>query len=73
MSWLNRQKPIDGESTHDTRVEVVVQKSAAKEVVEEAKEVNEKLNRLLVDNGFTLRIYLATGGKLPGRKLKGKG
>lgn len=65
MAWFNRNKtPLgDTEQQHDNRVEVVVHKEAAKEVVQEAIAVNEKLNKLLLDNGFTLKIYLAAGGK----------
>lgn len=30
---------------------------------EEAKEATERLNKLLVQNGITLKIYIAAGGK----------
>lgn len=65
MLWFNRDKKRAGktEQAHDHRVEVVVHQNANKEVVKEAKTVNEQLNRLLLDNGFTLKIYLAAGGK----------
>lgn len=65
MAWFNRNKLPKGdtEQQHDHRVEVVVHQNAAKEVVDEAKSVNEQLNKLLLDNGFTLKIYLAAGGK----------
>lgn len=65
MAWFNRNKSPQGntEQSHDHRVEVVVHQNAAKEVVEEAKTANEMLNKLLLDNGFTLKIYLAAGGK----------
>ena len=68
MSWFNRRKPtIEVEATrakqHDDRVEVVVHKNAAEDAIRKANEANEKLNELLVTNGFTLKIYLAAGGK----------
>lgn len=65
MAWFNRNKLPKGETekSHDHRVEVVVHQNAAKEVVAEAKNVNDQLNKLLIDNGFTLKIYLAAGGK----------
>lgn len=65
MAWFNRNKTPKGatEKSHDHRVEVVVHQNAAKEVIDEAKTVNEQLNKLLLDNGFTLKIYLAAGGK----------
>lgn len=65
MAWFNRNKIPKGETegSHDRRVEVIVQQNATHEVVKEAKSVNEKLNKLLLENGFTLKIYLAVGGK----------
>lgn len=70
MGLFNRkQKPdMNIESHHDTRVEVVVHKNAAKDAVVKAKEANKHLNELLVQNGFTLKIYLAAGGKPPKTK-----
>lgn len=72
MAWFNSNKKPDGdtEESHDHRVEVVVHQNAAKEVAEEAKQVNKQLKKLLEDNGFTLRIYLATGGKIKHKKAK---
>lgn len=65
MAWFNRNKTPKGdtEKSHDHRVEVVVHQNATKEVVEEAKTANKMLNTLLLDNGFTLKIYLAAGGR----------
>lgn len=73
MAWFNRNKTPKGntELSHDRRVEVVVHQNAAKEVVEEAIAVNEKLKNLLDENGFTIKIYLAAGGKMkPVQKRK---
>lgn len=69
MAWFNRNKTPKGdtEESHDHRVEVVVNQNATKEFVDEAKAVNAQLNRLLLDNGFTLKIYLAAGGKIKKR------
>lgn len=65
MAWFNRNKTPEGETEtrHDDRVEVVVHQNAVKEVVEEARVVNEKLKKLLDENHFTLKIVLAAGGK----------
>lgn len=65
MAWFNRNKTPEGdtEARHDDRVEVVVHQNATKEAVHEANEANKHLNKLLVENGFTLKIYLAAGGK----------
>lgn len=72
MSWFNRNRKPTGETeiSHDHRVEVVVHQNAAKDVVKEAKAVNEHLNKLLIENGFTLKIYLAAGGQLPSKPEK---
>lgn len=65
MLWFTRKNKPTGQTelSHDHRVEVVVHQNATKKVVDEAKTVNEQLNQLLLDNGFTLKIYLAAGGK----------
>lgn len=72
MAWFNRNKKPEGntEKSLDHRVEVVVHQNAAKEVIDEAKTVNEQLNKLLLDNGFTLKIYLAAGGKTKKRVIR---
>lgn len=44
----------------DSGVEVVAHKRATKRTIEQTKKVNEQLNKLLVANGFTLKIYLST-------------
>lgn len=55
-----------------SRVEVEVDKNANKEVKEKASEINTHVNDLLVQNGFTLKIYLAAGGQLHHKKAGGK-
>jgi negative regulator of genetic competence, sporulation and motility len=68
MKWFNRDKKptVEVQATRvqaeDDRVEVVVHKNATNEALAKADEANQKLNELLVTNGFTLKIYLATGG-----------
>lgn len=46
-------------------VEVEPHQQARQEVVEKTKKVNEHLKELLVENGFTIKIYLAAGGSNP--------
>lgn len=46
-------------------LEIVAHDDARKEVVEKAKQVNNHLKELLVENGFTIKIYLAAGGRPP--------
>lgn len=43
----------------DPIVEITANEDAKKEVIEEAKNASNKLNELLVQNGFTIKIYLA--------------
>lgn len=52
-----------------SRVEVELDKTASRQAAEKAKLANQHLNEILVNNGFTLKIYLATGGK-PKRKRR---
>lgn len=67
MSWFKKKQipavEITNTEDHDNRVEVVVHKNATQESVVKAEEANQKLNDLLIENGFTLKIYLAAGGK----------
>lgn len=60
--WFNRNKQRNDtavESSPLGRVEIEMQKHASKEAVEKAKQANAHLKELLVENGFTLKIYLA--------------
>lgn len=76
MSWFSRsirREDIHVEPPASSRVEVELHKTASKEAAEKAKTANKHLNELLVENGFTLKIYLATGGKIPPKnRRKGK-
>jgi hypothetical protein len=66
MFWNRKKQPklvIEPEKIiHDSSIEIVPHKAAKLEVLEEARKANEQLNKLLVENGFTLKIYLAAGG-----------
>jgi hypothetical protein len=70
MSWFKRKTEVKLTPAPVDQVtfEIETHKEAKTEAVKEAKEASEKLNQLLVDNGFTLKIYLATGGKVHKRK-----
>lgn len=66
MNWFKRnreEKPISIEPPAQSRVEVELHKNANKEAKEKAENANAHLNELLVQNGFTLKIYLAAGGR----------
>ena len=47
------------------KIEVVAHKEATKKQVAEVKEVNRMLNKQFAENGFTIKIYLAAGGRTP--------
>ena len=61
MFWSKRKNeaPIIIQPPVESRVEVEIAKDASKEAAEKAKNANEHLKELLVNNGFTLKIYLA--------------
>lgn len=63
MSWFKKRSESEIERQHDNRVEVIVSKEANKEVVEKAKKANEQLNELLNQNHFTIKIFIAAGGR----------
>lgn len=46
-----------------SRVEIELHKSASKEAKEKVDEVNNHVQDLLAENGFTVKIYLAAGGQ----------
>lgn len=56
-----------------SRVEIELAKGANKEAAEKAKQVNTHVEELLVQNGFTLKIYLAAGGQLHKKTKKSSG
>lgn len=81
MKWFQKKRSTP--LTEDTdisitpnpvtsRVEIEVDKNANKKVKEKATEINSHVNDLLVQNGFTLKIYLAAGGQLHHKKAGGK-
>lgn len=70
MRLFNRKPkpaPIVVTPPATSRVEVELHKSASEGAAKKAKETNKHLNDLLVENGFTLKIYLAAGGHQPKR------
>lgn len=66
-----RKEDINIQPQAASRVEVELHKSATVEAAEKAKQANQHLNDLLIDNGFTLKIYLAAGGQLSHKKQGG--
>lgn len=51
-----------------SRVEVELHKGASEQAAQKARDVNEHLKDLYVENGFTLKIYLAAGGHTPKKR-----
>lgn len=75
--WLFNRKPkpapIAVKPPATSRVEVELHKHASEGAAQKAKETNQHLNDLLVENGFTLKIYLAAGGHIqPKQKMGSK-
>lgn len=73
MSWfLNKKQPsknaapvvptLDLSTTTQDRVEIQVAKNASKKAKEKAETINKHVNELLGENGFHVKIYIATGG-----------
>lgn len=65
MGWFDKSRlQIEHDlSDKNSKVEVVTHKKATKREIAKVKEVNQSLNDLFITNGFTLKIYLAKGGK----------
>ena len=58
-----RRQPLLAHNNPEVKIEIEAGKRATKEAIEEARRANEELNRVLVRNGFTVKIFVATGGK----------
>lgn len=68
MSWFKRKQkapPIVVRPPATSRVEIELHKTASVDAAKKADQTNEHLKELLVENGFTLKIYLAAGGHQP--------
>lgn len=71
MAWFKkRSEKKSPERVHDTRVAVVIEKEASKEVAEKAKQATKTLNELLEANQFTIKIYRAVRDSNPEAKVK---
>lgn len=76
MLWFTRKKkvieePVVIKPAVSSRVEIELHKGASEEAAAKATETNKHLTDLLVENGFTLKIYLAAGGHQPKTKSSG--
>lgn len=64
-------EPIVVKPAVSSRVEIELHKGASEEAAQKAQDTNKHLTDLLVENGFTLKIYLAAGGHQPNQKISG--
>lgn len=64
MFWFKRKEYKQPEEIQSDIVELEAAKKAQIRAFDEAEKEVKKLNRLLVENGFTPKIYIATGGKV---------
>lgn len=68
MLWFRKRK-VEMErlkkSAQITDREITAHKDAKQQVIQDAKEANMELKKLLVANGFTFKIYLGAGGRAP--------
>lgn len=70
MNFFRRKKadatpPVVLTPPAESRVEIELHKSASEDAAAKAQQTNQHLNDLLVENGFTLKIFLAAGGHQP--------
>jgi hypothetical protein len=70
MKWFGVDKKESKQVEKKAAIEIVASKAATEKTIREAEEASRKLNNLLVENGFTIKIYLAAGGKLQTRPRK---
>lgn len=73
MSWFKKKEVEDMriESKPDSRVEIELHKNASQDAKVKADEINKHLKDLVLENNFTVKIFVAAGGHLP-RKTSGK-
>lgn len=65
MRWFKpkpKVTPVVIKPPAASRVEIELHKGASEHAATKALETNKHLTDLLVENGFTLKIYLAAGG-----------
>jgi hypothetical protein len=65
MLWFRKKTlPITVSPPQQSRVEVELHKGANAQATEKANAVNQHLKDLLIENGITLKLYIAAGGDL---------
>lgn len=63
--WFKKKNRLDVQVKPNTedRLEIELAKDASQKAFEKANLINNHVNQLLIENGITVKIYLATGGK----------
>lgn len=78
MGWLFNRKPKEEtpplviQPPVTSRVEIELHKGASEDAAKKADQVNQHVKKLLVENGFTLKIALAAGAQISHKKQGGK-
>lgn len=73
MRWFKKDKELllPDESTpafieqHKSAVEIIAHKNATEEAKREVDEANEKIRKVFERNHFTVKLYVAAGGRQP--------
>lgn len=52
-------------SDRKATIEIIAHKKASREAVRRVEKANQQLSEALAGNGFTVKIFLAAGGKPP--------
>jgi len=75
MSLFKKKSPenLRLAATSDSRVEIELHKSASKDAKQKADEINQHLKELVIENNFTVKIFVAAGGHLSANKQKRSG
>lgn len=71
MSWFKRNKqqtPVKMVEPAPPTVEIIAHKKATADQVRVINEANQKLKEVFERNHFTVKLYVATGGRAPKAK-----
>lgn len=67
MLWSRKKKQSQVDLQHELEAVVSVElekhEKATDDKIKETKEVTDKFNKILKENGFTLKIHVAAGGR----------
>lgn len=73
MLWFKKKQQPEGlqlSTSPDSRVEIELHKDATKEAKQKADEINAHFKDLVLENNFTVKIFVAAGGHLPAKTQK---